>query len=550
MKRYLILSTAILTLTLVINSSCAQDNSLFRHIAPDATGVYRINMPLLSSKVNWLDLISRIPTGKMKGKDQQWVELMKEPSETGVDFKGDILITSSIDPSAKFITVILHLADSSKFRILLRKQFHGIRITRFADKSYSAFMGKTGIAWNRDLAVVVEASASGNDTGNGEGSEPGSKPSPPNNEAMIVSKCVHTLKGWDSSPIANDPSFKEAFSNDADFQTYTEKTNYYYKGLGKIIPSGVMKNFHWDSLMFYKNSYCGLWFSNGRITMHCTTVLQPQVAEELAKMPPPALNPDLLARVPKGDLLGLASIRFNPSVISYLLNRIGIGKMADSALASNNIRLEDIANAFKGDILLAMIAPAPADSTQKFQKPKPEIYTAISVNDPSAVNKWMDMLRKAKDSSSKASPDGSGDSTKKATFLGKLKNEYVMKDNILVISSSKEMSEGYFANTGRRTIDAQLNGDLQRNPLFLWIDMGAILNLILGPASSSDDGADAKMKMLNSLHTLDKMIISKTILQDGKINTEFEFSVTKKDQNILKTLLDMIPESKPRIPQH
>ncbi|HEY4337160.1 MAG TPA: DUF4836 family protein [Puia sp.] len=541
MKKHLYLAIAVLAFSLIVNSSQAQDNPLFRHISPEASGVYHINLPLLASKISWADLMTRIPLEKMKSKNQQWLALVMDPAQTGVDFKSDILITTSDDPMGSFTTVILHLTDTSKFRISLRKQLHGVRISRYPDKSYSAFKGTTGAAWNKDFAVLVIIKPSAP-----EGSGNGSKS--PNYEAMTVSKSIHALKGWDSSPLTNDPAFKEAFSNDADFQMYTEKTNY-YKGLDKVFPHGLMNSFHWDSLLLYKNSYCGLWFSNGKMTAHCVTVMKPDVAEELAKLPPPAVNPDLLAHVPKGNLLGLASIRFNPGLIPFLLNRIGLGHMVDSALSSENVRVEDLAAAFKGDLLMAAIEPDQTDSTQKSQGHKPAIYTAISINDPSALRKWTDMLGKKKDSLYMPSPDGSGDSVKRVTPIGKLKHQYVVKDNILLFSGNKALAEGYFANTEKRNTDAELIENMKANPVFLWINMGEIVNFLLGPVRS-DDGGDSKMKMLNGLHVLDKFIITKSAIHDGKITTDVEFSVTKKDQNFLKTIFDLIPESKPKAPQH
>lgn len=546
MKKYLCSALSLLALTLMAIPGFAQDNTLFRHIAPDANAVYRINLPSLLSKVNWEDIMARIPAGKRgKGQNQEMMELMKDPGLSGIDIHGDILVSSSgKDPmdSASYTTMILHLADSSKFRIALRKGSPGLRIVRHADKSYSIYKNKIAITWNNELAVVVTVKPPVNDAlseavkmgkmdiGAPKGKDAGMNHPAPAYAAIATARSVAALKGWASTALMDDPSFKTTFSNDADIQVYTQKTNSFSKAFQKMIPAKALGGLNLDSLSVYRNSCYSIWFGDGKITMRSTASLTPQVREELAKFTAPALNADLLARVPKGNLLGVASYRVNLSAIGYMLSRLGLHDKLDSALATKNLSLADIGNAFTGDFLFAAVAPPQTDS---FQKPKPAIYVVTSINDPSALHKLSEMLKSAKDST------GDDSTGRKATTAGKIKNNFAMRDNILVYSGSKELAEGYFSNTEKRNVDLLTEG-MKENPLFLWIDLNMIVNTLMGPVRP-DDGGDKKMQMLNGLHVLDKLIFSVSPPKDGEITSYLELSVTKKDQNILKTILNMIP---------
>jgi Domain of unknown function (DUF4836) len=550
MKKSLCFSAVILALALVCNDSSAQDNPLFRHISPDANSVYHINLPLLLSKVSLSDMMARIPAGKHgKSKNQEMMEFLKNPSMTGVDINGDVLITSSnpdFRDSATYTTLILHLTDTSKFRIALRKQSTGIRITRYPDKSYSAHKDKMAIAWDKDLAVIMMVTAPMKSMMpyvpdmykmDGSKKEPGTttpKPAIPNYAALAVPKAQAALKGWASSPIGDDPAFRTAFSDNSDFQMYTAKSNY-YKALAKILPHKALGGVNLDSLSMYKSSITTLRFDNGKITMQTNAELLPQVAADMAKFPPPPSNEDLLARLPKNQLLGFVSMRFNLHIIGYLLDRIGMHSKADSLLATKKLSLDDLCNALKGDILVALLAPAHTDS---FARPTPSFYAITSIGDITAFGKLADMMKAAKDST------GDDSTGKKATMMGKLKNNMALKDNILVISGSKAAAEGYFTTTEKRGND-ELTQDIKEHQTYLWVDMQAIVNLLMGPVRS-DEGADKKTKMLNGLHMLDKMIMKGGGLHDGKISSSFEISVTNKDQNVLKTLFDLIPTQEPK----
>ncbi len=548
MKKFLRLPLAILTMALIAKDSSAQDNPLFRHISPDANAVYHINLPAILSKVSLADMMARIPPAKHgNGKSEEIMQFLKDPNWTGVNINQDLLVTASnpdfVD-SPSYTTVILHLADSSKFRIGIRKEAHGLRITRHSDKSFSAYKDKMALVWNNELAVIVvvtpalksvmaDAAAMGKMEGSKK--EPGTaqKSTTPNYGAMAIPRALAAFKGWDSSPIADDPEFKTAFGDNSDFQMYTAKTNY-IKALGKLLPHALLGSMNLDGLNMYKHSISTVRFENGRIIMQSSAEMLPQVAADMEKFPAPPPNEAALAGLPKGQLLGFVNLRLNLGVIGYLLDRIGVRAKLDSALAQKQLSLDDFYRAFKGDLLIAVLAPGHTDS---FQRPKPSFYSVISVGDPIALKKLSETLKTVKDST------GDDSTGRKATKLGKIKDNYTLKNNLLVFSDSKASAEGYFTSTEKRGNDA-LSDAIKDNPTYLWVDMQAIVNLLLGPAQPPDDGADKKTRMLNGLHVLDKMILKKGGLHDGKVSSSFELSVTNKDQNVLKTIFDLIPTQK------
>src|ERR1700733_5273844 len=96
MNRSLTLYCLVAALLSIGSSTNAQNqNPLFRHLPPDAARIYHINLPAFTAKISWEELASNIPATKGDGKDQQIMDILKDPSKAGVDIHQDIFIAQT-----------------------------------------------------------------------------------------------------------------------------------------------------------------------------------------------------------------------------------------------------------------------------------------------------------------------------------------------------------------------------------------------------------------------------------------------------------------------
>jgi hypothetical protein len=545
MKRYLssvlsILATAWITLPVL-----AQDNPLFRHIPPDANAVYHINLPVITAKVSWEDIVAAIPFPKNKPSGDETMAAIKDPGAAGLDTHADMVIASgSKDPFADptYTTMIIHLADSSKFRLFLRKQFQGLRVITNPNKSFSARKNKMGISWNKDLAVFVtvkppvamggfmppDMMAKKGDQAKVHNPPAKPKAAEPDYAALAMHLSAAALKGYDATYYTTDPIFRAAFSDDADVQMCTDHGSY-LKSIQRFIPSKGFGGFHPDSANMFGKTYTSLRFGAGNISIKGRMILKPGASDELGKFTAPPFDADLLARLPKGNLLGVANFRIDLSMMEYMFNKTGLRHKIDSMLATKNLTMDDVLHAFKGDFLLAVLESGLKDSAGK---PKPEIYFVAPIGDMSALHKLGEMLNKAKDS---AAADSSG---KKPGMLAKIQDHFAFKDNLLVISGSKEMAESYFSATEKRNTGF-VTDDMKSSPAFIYIDLRTLLNLLLGPGSGKEP-TEKNQKTLEKLHALDKLVITGGAMHNGEIGTSFELQLDNNGENSLKTLMGMM----------
>ncbi|HEY4062777.1 MAG TPA: hypothetical protein VGM30_12800 [Puia sp.] len=268
-------STLLLCLTLTTFRLFAQDNPLFRHLPPDATGIYQFNLPVILSKLSWQELAERIPMPQQNTFAPEIAAILREPDSAGVDIGKDLFLVESDEgrkhtqPTPErsrqtheklhYISLLLHLLDSAKFTAFLRSREPGIRIDRLPDSSFAAGSNGMGASWNHDLAIISFARpstrshiplspkqqtlpgsqpVSGNQSSLTNQSLPGSQPpsgthnippnqSPPGSQPIplfttrALGKSRELLRGYGDTSLIRDPFFITGFSDDADIHAWT-----------------------------------------------------------------------------------------------------------------------------------------------------------------------------------------------------------------------------------------------------------------------------------------------------------------------------------------
>jgi Domain of unknown function (DUF4836) len=519
----------------------AQTNPLFSHIPPDANSAYHINLPTLTTKLSWEELTKSLPIPKNNGSGADLTEMIKDPAAAGVDIHGDVVIAGSNRngfDSVSYMTVVFHLLDSSRFRQFLSKQYKGIRILRYPNKTFSALRVNMGIAWDKSMAVIVTAHAPIKDFMPSKNHSPAPKPGAPAHGGDLpdyprigVKRALAALKGFNANYYTTDPAFLAAFSTDADMQMVNEKASY-LKSMRKMIPVNVMGGLNPDSLAMFGRSFNEIRFDVGKISMTGRMILKPKLADLLAKFAPMPLKTDLLARLPKRDLLGIADFRLNLSTVRQMMQMMGLQKKIDSMMNAKETWLVDLTRAFAGDILIAALVPEHPDTSGK---PKPDLFFIAGVSDTAAMLRLGARVKKMSEQSMIA--DSSDKKAAKAAKFASLMSHFSMKDGILVVSNSDQMAEAYFANTEKRNTDF-LTDAFTENPMGIYINIRVLARYMLNPGGG--EPTEKNKKLLDKIQPLDKLIITAGAIRNGELHTSLELLMDNHGENSLKTLMSMM----------
>lgn len=533
--------------------SFAQDNPLFRHLPPDANSIYQINVPAITAKLNWMDLVGKFPMNPKAKSGQDMMNIMKNPFATGIDISKDIFIATADKgnpDSAVYTTVLFHLLDSGKFVAYMTQQTPGLRFFSYPNKGRAAGKDKYGAAWDKDFAIltIVQPGSGAATPSHSPAAGQKAKPqSPGPNYAVIAAKrSFAALKGFDGSAYTTNEVFKAGFSDDADMHMWAPRgagigmlaKNFMNKGKGHGKDPGFSAAM---STLYQSKAYTltALRFETGKITLKSTTAYPPDSLAFYSKFTGRPLNTDLIARLPKGKLLAMVNIHFDPAAINDVLDKSRMRNKLDSMLAKKGLTTDHIIRAFKGDFLVAVMDPAdkPVDSSGKKQ---PSLFLVTTINDMVSFKELADKTQLLmKDTLVTDTTAGGGTTqTVHAGLLGMFKSDYTLQDNILVISGTKKMTDAWFSNTEKRNTDF-IPARVKDSPFSLYIDLKNVISTFQD-MSKGKELSEKDKKMVDAVDKLDAFTLTGGAIRDGKVETYLELKLSDASANSLNTLIKMM----------
>jgi hypothetical protein len=367
----------------------------------------------------------------------------------------------------------------------------------------------------------------------------------PDYAVIAAKRSFAALRGFDGSIYTTDEVFKTGFSDDADMHMWAPRG----AGIGMLAKNVMNRNRGKDpgfsramSTLYQSKAHTltALRFETGKITLKSTTAYPPDSLAFYSKLTGRPLNTDLIARLPKGDLLAMVNIHFDPSAITDMLDRSKMRGKLDSILAKKGLTTDHIVRAFKGDFLVALMDPAdkPMDSSGKKQ---PSIFFVTTINDMPAFTELADKMKLLmKDTTITDSTAGGGvTQTVHVGLLNMFRSDYTLQDNILVISGSKKMTDAWFSNTEKRNTDF-IPARVKDNPFSLYIDLKNVVSAFHDMMSKGKEPSEKDKKVIDIINKLDAFTLTGGAIQDGKVETYMELKLTDASANSLNTLIKMM----------
>lgn len=503
----------------------AQPGALFQHLPSDANTVVRVNLPVMASKIDLPSLLSHLP---IKSDIRQ---VLKDPTSAGINLRQDAYITESGNPldSPTYTCIIFHLADSGRLTSFIKDHYPnagffrtknqppaaGEYLTRHDQSATDSAWGVEqgiGFAWNDHLAVVTLLHVTKAD------------PNIADRKDRYIGKAIGqsqaVLQGYSHSYFTTNQTFITGFSDDADLTMWSTGSNN-LMSMSKLM-THMPGNFGKSAFapQHHSISIIHLRFENGRLLLTSTAILPADTAAIMQKLVSRPFNENLASKLPQGSLLGMASMHLDPSFFIPFIKKYQ--PQLDSMLHNKTPDVSRLINAFKGDFLVAAIAPQGDTGANA----KPNIYFITTINDRSAFLDVAHQIHLIRDSADGAMPDTG------RSMLGKLKTVYTIHDSICVISRTRDLTEGYFTTTPHTP--GLLSDDFRNNFFTLVWDIKAVKTFMQsGPASNNQQSAKAK-HILALLGQFDRFTITLGLRNGNEMTSSLEIRLVDPSVNSLK----------------
>jgi hypothetical protein len=511
-------------------------NPLFQHLPPTAGHIYEINFNQINNKGNIGALLGSVPPGK-NPLTSLILSVLKDPAASGVDLSQNIFFTqTTADGSGadtlSFMNVLVRISDSAKFRSALTHSITGMLIHRLPGKGFTASKEHLGVAWNDQLVVVTLATVEHPDAKTSHSTPHGATSAPhrPIGE-IAVEKSLAALAGFPGSPWLTDQRFQSGFATNEDIHAWSARMDM-MQMMSKFVKKMAAKNpaMQGKPMPDYGNMaqtprppvLTTFNFDNGRIVLRTTFFYKPEDAVMLQHLYDRPINKDLLARVPNnGLLLGFAAVHVNPSTFPEMLDKYHTRQMVDSMLGKKGLTINDLSSAIGGDFLVAVLGDTSVvkDTTKK----KINFYVVATLGDPSKL-----MQIAAKMNAGGATMDTAG-----MAKMKKLADKLVIQDNMLVLSTTREMAQQYLSNHDRRS--TTLAGD-DNGPVHIVIDLKAVGSFI-GQSMTKDPKAMIASRIVEKL---DKIDFSSAISDGNNLTMTFQIVTGDPSTNSLATLMSLM----------
>jgi hypothetical protein len=246
------------------------------------------------------------------------------------------------------------------------------------------------------------------------------------------------------------------------------------------------------------------------------------------------INEEMIQRLPGKDVDGVIAVNFKPQAIKDLLKELNMDGTANAGLGQLNLTLDDITNAFKGDILFGatdfkMLKDSVDESFNgtSFKSTKEStlgnFVFAASIGDKDAFNKILNTAKKL-------IAQSRGDDT--ATNL-----PFSMDNNgtYFVVSNSKDNTSQYLAGANNTKFDfiSNINGQ----PFGAYVNLQSLIKAtgsMIDNDSSSQAIYDASLKMWDNIYIKGGSL-------DGDVSTStLDVNLVDNSTNSLKQLSEYI----------
>jgi hypothetical protein len=534
----------------VLLSSCSKAPEQSKYIPKTASIVVSVNSKEISKKLitNGITMDKLFAAVQEKDTLNEAQKFWKDIENSGLDLQATSFVSVVYGKAQSYATLTGGLKDADKFEAYLKKNVSNFSLQTKSDFKYILEAKSEGvIAWNKNTVIYlkgIEGDAMQ------KAMPPAGLPNPDGEEATEdnaaqpaalvtadaaadtwVAEADHLFHLKKEETAGSIDAFNDLLKNNADISFYVNPEPI-YSAQAAMMPANL------KTLLagcFYTGAVS---FDKGKILVDGTSYIGKDLAAIYKKYGNLEADLDMLEKYPSQNINGFLLYGFDFRMIGDIVKSTGLDGIANMGLQSSGLTLDDILNAFKGQLVVV------ASDFQMKKKVSP--YDGDTITSPES--KWVFAMKVG----DKAAFDKVMTSPMLKGFFTRQGDGYVLTQNMpgmpavsitdkLVVSASDSaLLQEYLAGKGKAGgLDKSFVSKIKGNPMGAYVNFEKIMNNI--PDSElSDETKPLAGKFKNLLK--DMTAVSNSF--DGKTqHSEIVLTFKNENENSLVQLVNLGTEA-------
>ncbi|HYC28973.1 MAG TPA: DUF4836 family protein, partial [Chitinophagaceae bacterium] len=383
----------------LVLASCKNGNKGDLFIPKDAAVVFHISTSSLSSKLSWEEIKKTTwfqDAYNQKSTDSFARKLMDNPDASGIDVKSDFVFFMKKRGRGGFNVFEGSIKDAAAFEALVKQMTKKDKVEKDGDWSVMTTDDNSVTMWNASKFAVINDMPLGNMNpmgGNQEQTRFGA------DSLKLFVKQVMTLEGDES--LYDDDRFASVMKDGGDMHFWMNSSAMYSD------MAGMMSMMKIGNLLKDNVSAGTISFEDGKIAARMKQFFGKEMQKAMEDWKFKNIDASVLNRIPSQNVIGVMAMNMDPQGLKEFFKTIGVDGFINMFLSEQNLTIDEVMNATKGDFVVAVSDLQMKDTTMTFatdsgekpftyqtRKPDMDIVFATSVNQKSSFDKLLNTFKK------------------------------------------------------------------------------------------------------------------------------------------------------------
>ena len=527
-----------IALAATLLSACSKLPDHARYIPKDAVAVAGINIRGLGKKIAWnmitgsklfKEMQKRIPEKSTK-------DAMDGIEKSGIDLSNTIYVY--VKPDTRFkngnrITGLVPLSDAGSWEAYVKKSFPQVEIKQHGDRKEASLGRDMYVGWSNKLLIIINVMAAPDYGMPGDDTQPA--PKPMEDMAGLSAELDNAFGVTNDNSIINNIHFTDVETAGHDI-TFWLNYGLLMDEYGNVGNTGVsLSGALWKDAAFTS----GFDFKKGKITGDMQYYLPDSMKAIGEAFGAENVDKDMLDRLPNQHMDAVLAMHISPKGVKMLLEKMGILGLANTALATQNMTVDYVLDAFTGDISFVMndFSLHMKQETDSFmgqavvhqvQTPTLSMAYVMKINKKENFRKLFDL---AKDNG--LQPVGTGYAMPlddKDTIYAQANDQY------MIVSNKNPYAEGFLQGTFKtEKMPEAAATQVAGHPFAFYLDMQQMLkNVDAGINQSAQDSA----MITESRKLLNNISLTGGAFKNSAISYHLDINFTNTEENSIIELMD------------